>query len=38
VRVEIEDGGTTQRRTGRLVRAQRMRGDSIGWAVEFDPH
>ncbi len=37
VSVEIEDQGTKQVHTGRLVRAQRMRGDQIGWAVEFDP-
>jgi hypothetical protein len=37
VRVEIEENGTVTKRTGRVVRAQRMRGDSYGWAVEFDP-
>lgn len=37
VKLEIEDNGVVQSRTGRLVRAQRMRGDSIGWAIEFDP-
>jgi len=35
VRVDME--GESTLRTGRLVRAQRMRGDSFGWAVEFDP-
>ena len=37
IRVEIEENGTKRQRTGRLVRSQRMRGDSFGWAVEFDP-
>lgn len=36
VTVEVEENGTTRERTGRLVRAQRMRGDRFGWAVEFD--
>ncbi len=34
--IEFEDGGRTERRTGRLVRAQRMTDRTIGWAVEFD--
>ncbi|MBL8860260.1 MAG: PilZ domain-containing protein [Planctomycetes bacterium] len=37
VTVEIDEDGKTRKVTGRLVRAQRMRGDSFGWAVEFDP-
>jgi hypothetical protein len=37
VTLEIEDVDGTRKRTGRLVRAQRMRGDRFGWAVEFDP-
>jgi hypothetical protein len=37
VTVDIEENGTTRTVSGRLVRAQRMRGDSFGWAVEFDP-
>jgi hypothetical protein len=37
VRVEVEENGGITKKSGRLVRAQRMRGDSFGWAVEFDP-
>ena len=37
VTVEIEEQGTKRLQTGRLVRAQRVRGDQTGWAVEFDP-
>ena len=37
VTVEIEEHGVKTRRAGRLVRAQRMSGENIGWAVEFDP-
>jgi hypothetical protein len=36
VTVEIEDNGVLKSRPGRLVRAQRVNGDSTGWAVEFD--
>lgn len=36
VSVEIDENGTTTQRSGRLVRAQRMQGDSVAWAVEFD--
>ena len=36
VSVQVEEGGKSTVRSGRLVRAQRMRGDSFGWAVEFD--
>ena len=37
VSVELEDANGTRTVSGRLVRAQRMRGNSFGWAVEFDP-
>ncbi|MBL8862088.1 MAG: PilZ domain-containing protein [Planctomycetes bacterium] len=37
VTVEYEENGASKTRSGRLVRAQRMRGDRCGWAVEFDP-
>lgn len=37
VRIEVDENGTVTKRSGRLVRAQRMRGDSFGWAIEFDP-
>lgn len=37
VSVQVQEEGKTSVRSGRLVRAQRMRGDSFGWAVEFDP-
>jgi PilZ domain len=33
----IDDAGKRVERTGRLVRALRLRGESFGWAVEFDP-
>lgn len=36
VTVEVEENGVVKQRPGRLVRAQRMRGDRFGWAVEFD--
>jgi len=36
VTVEITEGDETRTINGRLVRAQRMRGDNFGWAVEFD--
>lgn len=36
VTVEMDEGDKKVTRTGRLVRAQRMQGDSVGWAVEFD--
>jgi len=36
VTVEVEANGTVEKHSGRLVRAQRMRGDRFGWAVEFD--
>lgn len=34
--IEFPESGNSERRTGRLVRAQRMNGDTVGWAVEFD--
>lgn len=37
VAIQLEEGGVLRRRTGRLVRAQRMNADSTGIAVEFDP-
>jgi hypothetical protein len=36
VMIEMDDNGKQVKRKGRLVRAQRMQGDSTGWAVEFD--
>ena len=36
VSVVVEENGVSATRKGRLVRAQRMRGDNFGWAVEFD--
>jgi hypothetical protein len=36
VTVELVEDGHKVERHGRIVRAQRMRGDSVGWAVEFD--
>ena len=36
VSVEVEEDGVAIRRTGRLVRVQRMRGERFGWAIEFD--
>jgi hypothetical protein len=36
VSVEVEDDGVAVRRSGRLVRVQRLRGGRSGWAVEFD--
>jgi hypothetical protein len=36
VTVQIEENGETRTRTGRIARAQRVHGDSFGWAVEFD--
>lgn len=37
VQVETNDNGVTKTRSGRLVRAQRMGQQEIGWAIEFDP-
>jgi hypothetical protein len=36
VTLTIEENGSRVLRSGRLVRAQRIRGAQIGWAVEFD--
>ncbi|MAE29726.1 MAG: PilZ domain-containing protein [Planctomycetota bacterium] len=36
VTVELEEDGVLRSRSGRLVRAQRIKGDTTGWAVEFD--
>ena len=35
--LEIEEDGVVRKVGGRLVRAQRMRADDIGWAIEIDP-
>lgn len=36
VSVQIEENGQAVVRTGRLVRAQRVRPEHVGWAIEFD--
>lgn len=36
VTVQIEENGKQVVRSGRLVRAQRVRADHVGWAIEFD--
>ena len=36
VTLEIEEDGQKTTRTGRIVRAQRIRGSTFGWAIEFD--
>ena len=36
VTLDIEENGQVTKRTGRVVRAQRIRGNSFGWAIEFD--
>ena len=36
VTVELEEDGVVKRMAGRVVRLQSMRGQSVGWAVEFD--
>jgi hypothetical protein len=36
VTVEIEEDGQKTTRKGRIVRAQRIRGNTFGWAIEFD--
>jgi len=36
VSVQLEENGQQVVRTGRLVRAQRVRPDHVGWAIEFD--
>ncbi|MBK7874442.1 MAG: PilZ domain-containing protein [Planctomycetes bacterium] len=37
VTLVIEEHGERTEHSGRLVRAQRMRGSRLGWAIEFDP-
>lgn len=37
VSVQVEEDGVLRKRTGRLVRAQRMSHDTTGIAIEFDP-
>lgn len=34
--VELEEEGVVRRRSGTLVRCERIQGDRRGWAVEFD--
>ena len=36
VELEIESGGEMVKRTGRLVRCERIHDSRRGWAVEFD--
>ena len=36
VRVQFEEHGQQVERSGRLVRAQRVRPGQVGWAIEFD--
>ena len=36
VELEIESGGEMMKRTGRLVRCERIHDSRRGWAVEFD--
>ena len=36
VELEIESGGEMIKRTGRLVRCERIHDSRRGWAVEFD--
>ncbi|MBK7643259.1 MAG: PilZ domain-containing protein [Planctomycetes bacterium] len=36
VTVQFESDGKQVVRAGRLVRAQRVRADHVGWAIEFD--
>ena len=36
VRVQLEENGQPVVRSGRLVRAQRVRPGHVGWAIEFD--
>jgi hypothetical protein len=37
VEVEVVESGHSRRLHGRLVRMQTMRGNSTGYAVQFDP-
>jgi hypothetical protein len=36
VSVQVEENGKPVVRSGRLVRAQRVRPEHVGWAIEFD--
>jgi len=36
VELEIESGGEVMKKTGRLVRCERIHDAKRGWAVEFD--
>lgn len=36
VELEIDAGGEVMKRTGRLVRCERIHDSRRGWAVEFD--
>jgi hypothetical protein len=36
VSVQIVENGQPVVRSGRLVRAQRVRPEHVGWAIEFD--
>ena len=36
VTLEIEEDGLKTTRKGRIVRAQRIRGNTFGWAIEFE--
>jgi hypothetical protein len=36
VSVQIDQDGKSVLRSGRLVRAQRVRPGHVGWAIEFD--
>ena len=36
VELEIEAGGEVMKKTGRLVRCERIHDSRRGWAVEFD--
>jgi hypothetical protein len=36
VSVQVEENGQPVLKTGRLVRAQRVRPEHVGWAIEFD--
>src|SRR5690242_18044463 len=36
VRVRFQENGQQIERSGRLVRAQRVRPGHVGWAIEFD--
>jgi len=36
ISVQFEEDGKAVVRSGRLVRAQRVRPEHVGWAIEFD--